>query len=205
MNLETARAYAEEVKEILAPYCERIEIAGGIRREKPEPHDIEIVVKPRFEDATFGLYQPQMVNVLDPYIQGTLRDGGWVGKEFDYGDRDKAGKKAPCGPKYYRVKYRGEKLDIFAVIPPAEWGTIFAIRTGDADYSHWAVQQGWPKGIKVEDGRLVRNGQTIHTPEESDFFSNLGIPFIEPHFRDYRATRAEPIPSDPLYRKEALK
>ena len=202
MKLETARQYATEIVDILRPYCDRIEIAGGIRREKPEPHDIEIVVKPKFVDATYGLYQPLMENSFDTYLrQVVLHDGGWVGKEFNYGEPDKAGKKAPCGPKYYRLKYRGEKLDIFAVIPPAEWGCIFAIRTGDADYSHWLVQQGWPKGMKVIDGHLERNGIKVITPEESDFFETLGVKMPEPRFRDYRGTRAEPIPSDPLYQR----
>ena len=36
MRLETAQPIAKRVKEELTPHCERIEIAGSIRREKPE-------------------------------------------------------------------------------------------------------------------------------------------------------------------------
>ena len=150
MKLETAQSYAGEIIELLRPYCERIEIAGGVRRGKLEPHDIEIVTKPLFKDATEGFFQPVIYNALDSRMEGFFHDG-----DFERGDPDKAGKKAPCGPKYYRLKYKGEKLDLFAVIPPAEWGVIFAIRTGDADYSHWLVQQGYSNALKVIDGHLV--------------------------------------------------
>ena len=32
---------------LISPYCERIEIAGSLRRGKPEVHDIEIVAEPK--------------------------------------------------------------------------------------------------------------------------------------------------------------
>ena len=203
MNLETATIYANELIEFFKQYCERIEIAGGIRRKKDEPHDIEIVAIPKFTDATLGFFQPVMENSLDSKIKGLLHDGGWdLTHTLGYGDKDKKGKRAPCGPKYYRLKYRGEKLDLFAVLPPAQWGVIFAIRTGDAEFSHWLVQQGWDKGIVVSDGAVeqcvnkdgslnLNCGGTVgtfdfkplDTPEESDVFRILGVSYIEPEKR----------------------
>ena len=46
MKYEEALKIAEEVKALLAPHCLRIEIAGSIRRKKPEVKDIEIVAYP---------------------------------------------------------------------------------------------------------------------------------------------------------------
>ena len=43
MSLEFALGMAQSLVEVLAPACERIEIAGGVRRRKVEPNDIEIV------------------------------------------------------------------------------------------------------------------------------------------------------------------
>jgi len=48
MELEKAKAIAEELKELLAPACERIRIAGSIRRRKPDVGDIEILAIPKF-------------------------------------------------------------------------------------------------------------------------------------------------------------
>ena len=47
MELQKAKAIAEELKGLLAPACERITIAGSIRRQKPIVNDIDLVVIPR--------------------------------------------------------------------------------------------------------------------------------------------------------------
>jgi len=46
MELEKAKAIANEVVTKLAPYCTKIEAAGSIRRRKPLPADIDIVLIP---------------------------------------------------------------------------------------------------------------------------------------------------------------
>ena len=47
MRLDEATAIAERVVEILRPHCDRIEVAGSVRRGKPEVGDIEVVCIPR--------------------------------------------------------------------------------------------------------------------------------------------------------------
>ena len=47
MELQQAQALAEELASGLEPGCTRIEIAGSVRRGKPEPHDLEIVAIPK--------------------------------------------------------------------------------------------------------------------------------------------------------------
>lgn len=47
MELEKAKVIAREVVERLRPYCEKIEVAGSIRRQKPTVRDIDLVVIPR--------------------------------------------------------------------------------------------------------------------------------------------------------------
>lgn len=46
MDLMQAGALAKEIVGKLAPYCERIEVVGSIRREKPYPGDIDILLIP---------------------------------------------------------------------------------------------------------------------------------------------------------------
>ena len=43
MNLEQARQIGMEVVEALSPACDRVMIAGSVRRGKAQPKDIEIV------------------------------------------------------------------------------------------------------------------------------------------------------------------
>jgi len=47
MELKQSQALAQEIVDQLAPYCERIEVAGSIRRQRPFPRDIDIVFIPR--------------------------------------------------------------------------------------------------------------------------------------------------------------
>ncbi len=47
MRFEKAYSIAERVMKLLKPFCDRIEIAGSLRREKEEVKDIEIVAIPK--------------------------------------------------------------------------------------------------------------------------------------------------------------
>lgn len=65
MKLAQALAIAEKVKALLAPHCERIEIAGSIRRKKPDVKDIEIVAIPKPFDT--GLFESGMAAVVNQW------------------------------------------------------------------------------------------------------------------------------------------
>lgn len=47
MELEKAKTIANTVVKALEPYCERIEVAGSIRRRKAEVKDIDLVLIPK--------------------------------------------------------------------------------------------------------------------------------------------------------------
>lgn len=189
MNYDVALKRANEIVQLLEPFCERIEIAGGVRRQKHNPHDIEIVLIPTIEKrlTQIGLADDlQFIeeNRLDRLIKDCLASG-----IFQLGDPDKAGKRAPLGPRYYRLKYQSQKLDIFTVLPPAQWGVIFLIRTGNSDFSHWFVQSGWKDGKKFVDGQIIQSGKVLPTPEEKNAFEVMGLPWVEPVERNLEKTK----------------
>jgi len=45
--LERAQKIADEVIKRLSPYCQKIEVAGSIRRRKPQVRDIDLVLFPK--------------------------------------------------------------------------------------------------------------------------------------------------------------
>jgi hypothetical protein len=109
-----------------------------------------------------------------------LRDGmsifDWApfGKKLLDGDRQK---KIILDPGIY--------LDLFIVREPADWGVIFAIRTGPDTFSKWLVtQRKWggalPSDSRVAGGRVLRNDIPVRMPEEADLFAFCGLPYIEP-------------------------
>ena len=46
IELERAQRIANEVVKRLSPYCQRIEVAGSVRRKKPRVRDIDILLIP---------------------------------------------------------------------------------------------------------------------------------------------------------------
>jgi len=54
--LADARVIAESLMAALGPGCERIEIAGSIRRGRPDVGDIELVAIPRIEQIRDGFF-----------------------------------------------------------------------------------------------------------------------------------------------------
>jgi len=200
---------AQQAVEWLKDSCERIEIAGGVRREKPEPHDVEIVATPRFA----SLSRPQMtlldsrgpnstiverVNLLDSRIHQLVKEG-----TFQLGKPNKNGGKAPFGKRVYRIGFLDEQLDVFVVLPPAQWGVVFTMRTGDAEFTHRLMSAGWPSGLHFNQGHLeswmtsggkaITGGklptdiepkrQVLDTPEEVDVFRLLKMNWVEPKNR----------------------
>ncbi len=202
MNLTTAQSIAASLVETLRPACVRIEIAGSLRRQKPEPHDIEIVCIPSLGVYTlndlFGQpYKTITVNPLDDALGALLSAGQW---ELDPElKRD--------GPRYKRLRQTpaGVCCDLF-ITDPRRWGIIYTIRTGPSAFSQALVSQALQHHQFVDDGLLHNHSRTyktddlgnrlplpcprgescslvVETPDEADFFAALGLPFVEPSRR----------------------
>lgn len=107
------------------------------------------------------------------------------------------GKVIKDGPRFKQYELEeGIKLDLFIVLPPAEWGVLYTIRTGPPEFSRKIVTQRnkgglLPNFMAVKDGALWRGGgkgytigdQKIPTPEETDFFQAIGLDWIKPEKR----------------------
>jgi DNA polymerase/3'-5' exonuclease PolX len=139
----------------------RIAIAGSIRRGKPDPKDIELVIEPapggHLENRLWDLQMTGLL-LIDPTHKAS-------------------------GPRYQRRSHQGIGVDIFIVRPPAEWGLILFIRTGPAAFSVRALAQ-WKRvsnGGFTQAGALRdRFGTIHHTPEESDVFEALQMAPLRP-------------------------
>ena len=176
MDYRKALPIAEQIVDYLRPACERISIAGSLRRKRPFIGDIEIVCKPLF--TPFEAFEPK--------VSQAIREG-----LLERGPASTAMAKAPDGPRYKRLAYRATgvwiQVDVFIVRPPADFGVIYAIRTGSSTYSHWLVTQALLKGMKVSEGQLFRltpKTELIRCPEEEGFFRVLGVPCLPPEKRE---------------------
>jgi len=166
-----AKREADAVVELLAPHCERIEIAGSIRRKKSTIGDIEIVAIPKPYDV--GLFANGIAAVVDQWepVKGEL----------------------PC--KYtQRILPSGMKLDLFLATPD-NWGLILAIRTGSAAFSHKVLASAWTgMGYKSDKGMLHSGGMPVPVREEEHLFTMCGLKWVPPEERELSAD-LEPQPA----------
>lgn len=172
--LAEARARAEALVALLEPACNRIEIAGSVRREKPEVHDIELVAVPKWVDT-----------VGDDLWSTTVQVDALSDLNNELLLRGVLGLRPPTrnGDAYKALLYDGIPVDLFIVRPPADWGVIFAIRTGPGDWNHRLVTDCQRYLRRVENGRVYRSGKYVRCPEERDFFAAIGQAWVEPRER----------------------
>jgi len=155
--------------EILAPHCERCEVAGSVRRQKPEVGDIEVVCIPRRD-----------VDLLC-VPAGVCR--GFI----EVINRWEAVKGSPEG-RYTQCilpNTDGCRLDIF-IADEVNWGWIFALRTGNDEFNQRVLLRALrAANFFAEDGYIYDYSDTlspkkVSVPEEADLFRLLKIDFIKP-------------------------
>ena len=155
---------ANRLVELLKPHCERIEIAGSLRRKRQEVGDIEIIAIPK--PYLVGLFESGIATIINKFkkVKGNL----------EYGK---------C--KYtQRILPEGIKLDLF-LVDKDNWGYIYAMRTGSANFSHKVLANAWVQaGFKSEKGHMVKNGKMYPAREEEDFFRMIGVAYVPPERRN---------------------
>jgi len=202
MHLYYAQTIAENLKQCLEPYCEKIYIAGSIRRKKQEVKDIELVLIPKKsmhkETNLFG-ETVREYKVVHPESVKELHAIGKVEKGKVDGRYMKIEVKQLVESVEHLIS-----LDLF--MPRKEdFYRQLAIRTGSADYAHRYISSYWKKrgwvGINGE-LYLMRECMQISEKEwvlkkditnptrppvwqsEQEFFKWLGIQYLAPEQRN---------------------
>ena len=191
-------------------YIDRLcRLAGGLRRLKPDVHDIELVAKPilkaprpefgkpvfktEFDKVLFGLEQSQHLK----RIKG----------------KDKM-KQYAINLELFGLKpmFNPFTVEFYLVTPPAQWGVNLAIRTGPGSpgnhFSKWIVTPrkaggSLPDGYRVKHAAVWREDQIdaksepikgetpIPMPDEINFLDFLGLGWLEPKNRIARWKQTE--------------
>jgi DNA polymerase/3'-5' exonuclease PolX len=166
---EEALLAAKKICDLLAPICERVAIAGSLRREKPDVGDIEMVCVPMPKQDLLGneyLDTAEIVYTLARAGYTMPRFNGEHFKQFDAG---------PCN------------CDLF-ITTPEQWGVIFTIRTGSSDFSRRLVTPRshgglLPSNLRVKDGRVWNGNEALSTPTEESLFEAIGMKWVFPKDR----------------------
>ena len=200
---DQAHKVATYILEVLRPWCERIHLAGSLRRMRPEVKDIEIVCEPKREFIQDGLFP---------------ENGDWlIVRDFTEGLATITDTviKGNINGRYMQIKTTsmncpGIYLDLFMPQPNDYWRQ-YAIRTGSAEYSHNIIAAAWKRkgwvGVKdiglrkisecdfKEDNhqkKIYHLKSDIENPElppvwssEGEFFTWLGLEYKDPEYREF--------------------
>jgi len=177
MTLRPARLLADKIQAELAPMCERIAIAGSIRRACPEINDIDLVILP-----LAGQLQAIKARCLRKCLPAIDGPQNFICRF------------PPTGP------FRGLRLDIFFAHPeqrdllsviPSNWGSLLLCRTGSKEHNARLCSRALSMGLKWSPyrgllGPATPGGepdQVIASATEEDILAALGLEWIPPVVR----------------------
>jgi DNA polymerase (family 10) len=172
-KLEIGQVIADAMLDFMGNVCERIEVAGSIRRKKEDVGDVEIVCIPkvhRLQQNMFGVADGPMETPL----YNRLRSEEWLSPRLIDGKPQAMGKRFLA---LYDNKI-GIPVDVFVVLPPAQWGVIMTFRTGSADFNKKLLSAARRRNLRCEDGHLVNGTKIIQTPTEESFFEAVGVSWV---------------------------
>jgi DNA polymerase/3'-5' exonuclease PolX len=169
---------ARELVERLQPLCERLILAGSLRRRKQDVGDIEILYVGRRELRKVDLLADGMVDVADEEIERMVREGVLVKRpsvsgSTAWGQRN----------KFAIHKASGIPVDLFATTADA-WFNYLVCRTGPAASNMRICDAARARGYRwnpygpgftrMSDGEVVAMGS------EQAVFTFVGLTYAEP-------------------------
>jgi DNA polymerase/3'-5' exonuclease PolX len=179
VNLQTANEVAREVIGALWPECEKVEIAGSVRRRKLAPKDIEIVFIPKMVERPVDMFNTERGPATDMVVDRLVEQKVLI---WDMDVKRN-------GPRYKRLIHVAQKVVIELFAAQADnWGLILALRTGPGDFNQMMVSHPWqggamPMDMMMQDGYLWRRGEKLASRTEEEFFAQIGLPCWSPEMR----------------------
>ena len=161
LHLEEAGKLADAIKAAVEAHCEKIEVAGSIRRRKPEVHDIDFVVVAK-SDSDW-----QRINEVLKRLKGRPNcSGNQLIKAH-----------LPCQKGLFQVDFYSAK--------PSTFGIHLLIRTGSSDHNMWLAGYAISKGMRLKYSEgLLKEGSVIAGETEKEVFEALGLPYPLPPERE---------------------
>ncbi len=168
--LADARQFAERVVSWLGEACEKIEVAGSIRRERSQVGDIDLVAIPRMERLTDMFGEPAgLQNKARGVLGERAATQGWSVL------RD--------GSDIFSAIHKGVQLDVFWA-EPENWGTRLLCRTGSAEHNIWIAQWAQARSCKWNPSAGLYELNHRVSESEEEIYAYLGLPWIPPTHRN---------------------
>lgn len=186
MDLCTAQKHTTILITTFSHACQRIAVAGSVRREKPEGiKDIELIAIPTINRPTFGAMGAW--SEVDKLIARLEQQGKLI---VTLGAKHRAHQR-----KMVKFRWLGSEdepeatVDMFLQPDPATWPVNMLIRTGSADFSAKMLTKksrgGYmPDEYRSQDARIWRGNQPLPLEDEREIFDLWEMPYREPQERN---------------------
>jgi DNA polymerase/3'-5' exonuclease PolX len=185
MTLALAQNYAVKIVDWLRDEMVRFEIAGSVRRGRPNCGDIDLVCIPKIEETRdlFGAVTNRR-NLVEFFL-------------INYAGKNNAAFPT-CGPKNLVIQLPKCQLDIW-LADEKTFATRLLCRTGSMQHNIWltgrAKRKGWKwnpyegiltdgKWIKTAVGDDYAGGHLNQFATEEEIYNFLDLPFIQPQNRE---------------------
>ena len=176
---DDALQVAERLRALLAPACERIEVAGSIRRNKPDVGDIELLCIPRYDLAVGFFGDGVRTDCLSSLILTLITQD-----KLRYRLNSKGS--STFGPlnKLLIDVASGIPLDVFCT-DARNWGMALVVRTGPAEFNVRMMTRFRQQAMAGHAYAGVRaaNGEELDCPDEATVFRLLGWQYAPPEER----------------------
>lgn len=167
MKLDTARSMALAVIKEIEPHCERIEIAGSIRRCRPHVNDIDLVILPKGPAGRRAI-------IARFELTCSRVKGGEQYEEF----------LSPNGWQFDLWFAHAGKADLFTTTP-GNWGMLLLARTGSKEHNIKLAAVAKSKGLLFSPHQgILRDDEILASKTEEEIFAALGLPYVKPEDRE---------------------
>lgn len=163
--LPVALAIAEQFKSLLEEtgLCEKIEIAGSVRRRKESIGDVDVLVASKKSEKIMEVFCAAE-NVAEILAKGKTKSSVRLENGL-------------------QVDVRVVERDVF--------GAALHYFTGSKEHNVHVRQMGIRKGLTISEygvyqGTAEKKGKLMASKTEEDVYAAVGLPFIEPELREDR-------------------
>ena len=179
--LALAETVATSLITHLVDACERVQVAGSIRRRRQDVGDIELLCVP-LQDQKDLWGNPLPVqhshDAVTQRVQELISTGFLALRVSEEG-------KTAFGAQNKLLVHlaTGIPVDVFSV-PPENWGMALLVRTGPADFCKEVMSTFLTRGMQGHAyGGVTRNGFEVPCPDEETVYELLGWRYQPPELR----------------------
>ncbi|HEX9262437.1 MAG TPA: hypothetical protein VF893_07915 [Candidatus Bathyarchaeia archaeon] len=161
LSLADAERLANQIKAAVETHCDKIEIAGSIRRRRPVIHDIDFVAVAKTDTEWQKINEELRKLKAKPNCAGSSLIKAYV----------------PCQNGLFQVDFYRAKAE--------NYGIHLLIRTGSADHNMWLAGVAISKGMRLKYSEgLIKEGKPIAGETEESVFAALSLPRTLPSERE---------------------